>query len=385
MANGFHGEYLENTASASSMLSLAVQMLAHDARRPFSLLRVVISKLKRSTSIGEMHAVCEQMLPRIDRSVSHVEAMVQDILEFGRVMPRINETEINLVQILDSAIKQCVEIESDLVQEIELTCTECHLIEGDQHKLQRAFSNVISNALEASASKGRVWVHVTSQGGHVEVRIGNTGSYIEPKNRKRIFESFYTSGKVSGTGLGLTIAREVMLAHGGAIECTSRRDDVFPDGCTEFVLRLPVSLPLERLQCSAAGPQATEALEAVDQILLVEDDPFIAQDWVDYFNGRFLVRVVRDPGFLLEKLELELEFFSNFRLVVTDRYFADHEVDGLTLAAEIRSKLPDMPIYLSTDSLGDFRPDTTVISGRIDKLPWTLEKSLIGCKNSNNS
>jgi hypothetical protein len=55
------------------------------------------------------------------------------------------------------------------------------------------------------------------------------------------------------------------------------------------------------------------------------------------------------------------------------------------LAAEIRSKLPDMPIYLSTDSLGDFRPDTTVISGRIDKLPWTLEKSLIGCKNSNNS
>ena len=369
-----HGECPNNTTTAINMLGLAIQMLAHDARRPFNLLRVVISKLRRSNSLLEMQSVCDQMLPQIERSIAHVEAMLQDILDYGNPGTSMPNEEICLSQIIESAVNQCAELTPPRNLTIETTFQISHLVIGDQHKLQRAFSNVIANALEASAPDGKVWVKVTDLGREIEVRIANSGSFIEAKDQERIFERFFTAGKTRGTGLGLAIAREVFESHGGSIICSSWRDLEFPGGMTEFICKLPVSRPPSVVAPCLSGDPSFIQTSSSPQILLVEDDPYIAEEWIDHFNGRVTVHVVDRPDLLRLKLKSQPDFFSTLALVVMDLYFRSSDVDGLILAAEIRNEWPQLPIYLSSDYGGRLDPKNTNISGRIDKLPSSLER-----------
>ncbi|MBM4251670.1 MAG: hybrid sensor histidine kinase/response regulator [Deltaproteobacteria bacterium] len=371
-----HRECSENTTTSITMLRLAVEMLAHDARRPFSLLRVVISKIKRARSLEEMHDICEHMLPRIDRAVVHVEEMVQDILDIGRIRTRHQHGDVSLGHILDTAIKQCTDLDPEAQGRINYSIYEGYVTQGDEHKLLRAFTNIVSNALEATAKQGKVWIRMAARDDKVEIRIGNTGSYVQPKYRQRIFESFFTRGKARGTGLGLTIAKQVMLAHGGSIDCVSRRDESHPDGCTEFICTLPLTSISDCLQRGQYKLVAAKPTGQRDHILLVEDDPFIAQEWQIYFADRLAVHVAADPFALLDHIRVNPGFLTQFKLVVTDFYFDNCKLDGLQLAGELRARLPTLPVYLATDASLDVGRREAHISGRIDKLPAALELML---------
>lgn len=371
-----HGEYSENATASITMLRLAVEMLAHDARRPFSLLRVVINKIKRASSLEEMHDICDQMLPRIDRAVAHVEAMVQDILDGDRVRKIHDIADVSLDRIMDMAVKQCTDLDPQALGRIEYNLRARYLTRGDEHKLIRAFTNIIGNALEATAKQGTVWIRMAAQVDKVEIRIGNTGSYVQPKYKQRIFESFFTRGKARGTGLGLTIAKQVLLAHGGSIDCVSQRDETCPDGRTEFICTLPLLPTGESLRLGLGDVDAVRPSGQLEQILLVEDDPFIAEEWQIYFADRLGVEIASDPCVLLDQITVNPEILTRFKLVVTDFYFDRCKLDGLQLAEEIRSRLPTLPVYLATDAYLDAERLEGLITGRIDKLPATLELTL---------
>lgn len=113
---------------------------------------------------------------------------------------------------------------------------------GDPERLNRAFLNILTNAFEATPAGGRVSVSVSEEKGAddlgggpvIAVRIRNTGSYIPPADRDRIFDLFYTTRK-EGSGLGLPVAARALADHGGKISVQSS-----PDEGTEFTLLLPV-------------------------------------------------------------------------------------------------------------------------------------------------
>jgi PAS domain S-box-containing protein len=113
---------------------------------------------------------------------------------------------------------------------------------GDPERLNRAFLNILTNAFEATPPGGRVSVSVSEEkgpddlggGAVIAVRIRNTGSYIGPPDRERIFDLFYTSRK-EGSGLGLPVAARAVADHGGRIGVESSREEG-----TEFTLLLPV-------------------------------------------------------------------------------------------------------------------------------------------------
>lgn len=94
------------------------------------------------------------------------------------------------------------------------------MVNVDAHRVQRVFSNIINNALEAmSVNKGRLWFFtkedLNSQ--FTQFCIGNSGSFIQKEEVSKIFDAFYTKNKQGGTGLGLAIAQEIIYAHGGKI------------------------------------------------------------------------------------------------------------------------------------------------------------------------
>ena len=90
----------------------------------------------------------------------------------------------------------------------------------------------MTNALEAMNNCGEIWLKIDSRNNNLIV--GNSNSYIPESKLNSIFDSFYTDGKDSGTGLGLKIVKEIVESHGGQIKCKSVKGIK-----TEFIINLP--------------------------------------------------------------------------------------------------------------------------------------------------
>ena len=98
--------------------------------------------------------------------------------------------------------------------------------------------NLANNAVKYNKDGGVVQFELQSEADHALIRVANTGVQIPPADRDRIFERFYRadparSGRVEGTGLGLSLAREIIRAHGGNLSLESSDDQL-----TRFILSL---------------------------------------------------------------------------------------------------------------------------------------------------
>jgi signal transduction histidine kinase len=109
------------------------------------------------------------------------------------------------------------------------------LVQADRDKLKQALWNLCKNAAEAMPQGGTLTLSAKSSGADVILEIGDTGAGIP--SGVDIFEPFTTT-KVSGSGLGLMVVRQVVAAHGGKITYTSG-----PANGTTFRLTLPLSPP----------------------------------------------------------------------------------------------------------------------------------------------
>jgi PAS domain S-box-containing protein len=136
--------------------------------------------------------------------------------------------------------------------------TNGHSVLADHGQLQQVFANLIINAYHAMPDGGIIVLHARHEpaetgAGEIVALISDTGCGIPPENQSRVFEPFFTTkgrlgaSDVPGIGLGLSLSRGIIQAHGGVI---SLRSSV--DGGTSFELRLPAII--------ASPPQVTEAV-----------------------------------------------------------------------------------------------------------------------------
>jgi two-component system sensor histidine kinase VicK len=114
------------------------------------------------------------------------------------------------------------------------------VIRGDRDKIVMAMHNLIGNALKYTAKGGSVSVNVKADGKQLLFSVNDTGIGISEDEAERIFERFYRAKdprveKITGTGLGLTLAREVIRLHGGDVTVESELNK----GST-FTLTLPI-------------------------------------------------------------------------------------------------------------------------------------------------
>ena len=116
-------------------------------------------------------------------------------------------------------------------------------VAGDRHRLRQLLLNLTDNAIKYNAPNGSVTLSLRRTGQTAELAIANTGPGIPAEVLPRIFDPFFRgdsshSQAVDGCGLGLSIARWIATAHGGAIQITSE-----PKGFTRATVRLPVASP----------------------------------------------------------------------------------------------------------------------------------------------
>ncbi len=108
-------------------------------------------------------------------------------------------------------------------------------VEVDPLRIREVLSNLLSNAIRHAGSGGAVSIAIEPLGDRMAIRVADTGSGISPEDLPKIFDRFHKGRASSGSGLGLTIARNLVVAHGGEIRAESQLGHG-----TTMILTLPV-------------------------------------------------------------------------------------------------------------------------------------------------
>jgi signal transduction histidine kinase len=114
-------------------------------------------------------------------------------------------------------------------------------VRGDALALRRALRNLVENAVKYTPAGGKVELSLTSGDGHASLAVQDTGIGMAPADTARIFEPFVRldaarGRETGGAGLGLAIARAIVLSHGGIVTLESQ-----PGAGSRFTIRLPLA------------------------------------------------------------------------------------------------------------------------------------------------
>ncbi|HEY0142153.1 MAG TPA: ATP-binding protein [Thermoanaerobaculia bacterium] len=215
-----------------------------------------------STILGYLRLATRQTLPdeavaRIraaEREASLLSGAVDSLLSFARPM-RLERGSIELHELLESAIVRMQELQP-LPIHLEGAAVE---VTGDAAALRTAFENLLRNAAESLSRKGAGAIHVAlHREADVRVVIRDEGIGLDPADVPRLFVPFQ-SDRPDGIGLGLPLARKIVLLHGGTLEMTG----VPGEGAT-----VTVTLPLQSdvaagAKSDSSGPNDHSPIEAI--------------------------------------------------------------------------------------------------------------------------
>jgi signal transduction histidine kinase len=213
-------------------LGTAVTKINHDLRNILATARLVTDGLTASAA-PEVRRVAPRLLDAIDRAV----ALCTKTLDFSREgTPPLARSRFLLAPLIDEIGPGLAVSEEDLVTENMIPPGLA--IEADRDQLYRVFMNLARNAVEAGAHRLRF--SAARDGGTLIIEVADDGPGLPPKARENLFRPFYGSARPGGSGLGLSIARELMRAHGGELTLASSTG-----AGTVFRLALPASATRE--------------------------------------------------------------------------------------------------------------------------------------------
>ena len=200
-----------------------VAAVSHDLRTPLTSLRLLAAAVEDDlVDREERHRYLQQMSVHI-RSLS---SLIEDLFELSRL--EAGEIQWSLAQVrIDDLVAETVEAmraQADAKRVAVQASLPADLApaRANPEKLQRVLFNLIQNAIRHTPMDGSVTVLAKSNGATIEVEVADTGEGLPVAERERAFEPFYRGGVASarsgdGTGLGLTICRAIVEAHGGTI------------------------------------------------------------------------------------------------------------------------------------------------------------------------
>jgi signal transduction histidine kinase len=191
-------------------VGVSVTKINHDLRNILSTAQLVSDRLANSDD-PEVRRTAATLFGAIDRAIK----LCVQTLNFTREGPAVLDlSEFGLAELIDEVGRELpvpVSGEAVWVNEVPGDLR----IEGDHEQLYRVFHNLGLNAIQAGAS--HVTISANRENGELAIEFSDDGPGLAPRARQQLFRPFASSTRIGGTGLGLTIARELIRAHGGEI------------------------------------------------------------------------------------------------------------------------------------------------------------------------
>jgi signal transduction histidine kinase len=250
-------------------------IVSHELRTPLSAILGWARMLKRG--VVSSGAARERALDAIERNATLQARLVDDLLDVSRIVSgklELETSNVDVASIVEAAIDSVRP--SLLAKGLEVRLSMAHdgaTVLGDARRLQQVVWNLLTNAIKFTGPGGRIDLFVSRNGRTVRMSVRDNGIGIPADVLPFVFERFKQADgsatrRHGGLGLGLSIVRHVVEAHGGVVQALSAGEG---EG-TEIVVELP-ALPAEStpsLPVSEAQPLGGRLQGA--RILLVDDD-----------------------------------------------------------------------------------------------------------------
>lgn len=203
------------------LLKEMVNTIIHDLKSPLSAINLASSLVKEMHPDPETVEWCNIIKAQAQQMLS----LAQELLEFSQGQGRLQKQPIDLTEVLGIFQKLNHAYFQELQVKLIVNCPEYIVLNADQNKLLRVLQNLANNSVDAFQKQGgiieiTVWTTVES----VHIQFQDNGPGIPDAIRDRLFESFVTYGKETGTGLGTAIVKSIIEAHGGSISFESDKD-----------------------------------------------------------------------------------------------------------------------------------------------------------------
>jgi PAS domain S-box-containing protein len=219
-----------------------VALVSHELRTPLTSIRGYLELLLDEAEAFE--TTHTDWLGVIDRNSERLLALVEDLLLKAQVNAgkvSLSVKDVDLAGIVEQSVKAGAPVAA--ARNVALTCSTEPLphVSADPVRIGQVIDNLISNALKFTPAGGRVDVRASLRDDRARVEIADTGAGMNDDEQSRLFERFYRTphardAAVPGVGLGLSIAKAIVEAHGGKISCAS-----VAGAGTTFAIELPLA------------------------------------------------------------------------------------------------------------------------------------------------
>ena len=229
--------------------------VSHELKTPLTSIRGYVETLRiADIALSQEHR--RQYLEIVERETHRLERIVQDLLD----MARIENDAVSLdcryfatARVFRHVVERHqAQADARGVRLVTLVDEATDQLFGDPHRLEQVVDNLVGNAIRHAPDGGCVELRSQLNAGTAEITVGDNGAGIAAEHLPHVFDRFYKvdaarASGMSGSGLGLSIARAIIERHGGTIHVESR------PGRTVFTVRLPQPAADEPAQEASAN------------------------------------------------------------------------------------------------------------------------------------
>jgi PAS domain S-box-containing protein len=333
----------QQAEEASRMKDEFLAVVSHELRTPLNAILGWSGILRRKADDTETIA---QASETIERNARLQAQLIEDLLDISRIVTgrmRLDVQPVELPVVIQAAL-DAIRPAAD-AKNIRLQIVldpRAGPVSGDPGRLQQVVWNLLSNAVKFTPKGGRVQIHLERINSHVTITVSDTGQGISPDFLPYVFDRFRQADSSftrvhQGLGLGLSIVRQLVELHGGAVEAGSAGEGYG----ASFTVKLPISIKQEVARYSTVRSETKEPAVLSSpvecpprlkglRLLVVDDDP----------DARaLLIAILDECGAEVEAAPSAAEGLERLRQWRPDVLISDVEMpyeDGYSLIEKVR-------------------------------------------------
>lgn len=230
----------EALRAVDQMKSDFLAAMSHDFRSPLTVVRGAVELLLGERP-GSLTPGQRELAESAERNVLRLEEFTEELLEMARLEQgavALDPEDLDVRTLLSEVVADHQILAKQRKQWFALDAPAAAMtVSADRGRLRRALSNLIGNAIKYGPTGTPITVRAERQNGQFRIAVSDHGPGVPPDERGHMFEKFFRGrgvGATPGAGLGLAIARSLVVLHGGTLDYEDT-----PGGGSTFVVRLP--------------------------------------------------------------------------------------------------------------------------------------------------
>ncbi len=213
---------------------------SHELKTPLTTMRLAIDDIC-TTDTQSLPAPAKENLFQLNNQVLRMERLVKDLLNLSslEMLTGIDPKPVHITELLSSLAADYRLLAKARNVQMDIHLHDRLIIQGDEEKLNRAFSNILDNTIKYNVDGGRVEVVGDQSDVELTITVTNTGPGVAAAETDKVFDQFYRveqsrSLQRGGSGLGLTIVKRIVELHSGKVKFESK-----PGSWTRVTVSLP--------------------------------------------------------------------------------------------------------------------------------------------------